>query len=153
MCLGVPWPFTLPLVHSPVHSHLLAPHSSLRSRAPLRSFDRSLAHSLTPELMERISYSFSPLCGPTMVQINLRTSNLTHHNELRSERVSAAGRHLVHERADERITPQAWERASGAERLSKGNAQGKQTSKRTSELHSIHVLKARVLEAAVEAVG
>ena len=32
-------------------THSLATHSSLRSRAPLRSFVRSLAHLLTPELM------------------------------------------------------------------------------------------------------
>ena len=32
-------------------THSLAPYCSLRSRAPLRSFVRSLAHSLTPELV------------------------------------------------------------------------------------------------------
>ena len=32
-------------------THSLAPHCSLRSRAPLRSLVHSLAHSLTPELM------------------------------------------------------------------------------------------------------
>ena len=32
-------------------THSLDPHCSLRLRAPLRSFARSLAHSLTPELM------------------------------------------------------------------------------------------------------
>ena len=32
-------------------THLLAPHSSLRSRAPLRSLVRSLAHLLTPVLV------------------------------------------------------------------------------------------------------
>ena len=32
-------------------THSLAPHCSLRSRAPLRSFVCSLAYSLTPELM------------------------------------------------------------------------------------------------------
>ena len=32
-------------------AHLLAPHYSLCSRAPLRSFARSLVHSLAPELM------------------------------------------------------------------------------------------------------
>ena len=49
---------TGPLVHSFVCSHhgappphLLALHCSLRSRAPLRSFVHSLAHSLTPELL------------------------------------------------------------------------------------------------------
>ena len=56
----------------------------------------------------------------------------------------------MHERADERIAPKDWERVSGTERLSKGNARSKQTSKRTSELHSIDVLKTRVLEAAAE---
>ena len=45
-------PFTPPFACSlaPL-TQSLAPHCSLRSRAPLRSFVRSLAHSLTPELM------------------------------------------------------------------------------------------------------
>ena len=45
-------PFACPLTRSltPL-THSLAPHCSLRSRAPLRSFVRSLAHSLAPELM------------------------------------------------------------------------------------------------------
>ena len=63
------WPFAGPLAHSlaPL-THSLAPYCSLRSRAPLRSFVRSLARSLAPELMgkiflnESILYSFNPLC-------------------------------------------------------------------------------------------
>ena len=54
-------------------THSLAPHCSLRSRAPLRSFVRSLARSLTHsgahgketyvfELNALISYCFNPLC-------------------------------------------------------------------------------------------
>ena len=45
-------PLTRPLTRSlaPL-THSLAAHCSLRSRAPLRSFVCSLAHSLTPELM------------------------------------------------------------------------------------------------------
>ena len=34
-------------------THSLVPHCSLRSRAPLRSFVRSLAHSVAPKLMEK----------------------------------------------------------------------------------------------------
>ena len=33
------------------HTHSLAPHCSLRSRAPLHSFVRSLAHSFAPPLV------------------------------------------------------------------------------------------------------
>ena len=45
-------PFTRPLAHSlaPL-THSLALHCSLRSRAPLRSVVRSLAHTLAIELM------------------------------------------------------------------------------------------------------
>ena len=37
----------------------LAPHCSLHSRAPLRSFVRSLDHSLTPELYGKVNDSMS----------------------------------------------------------------------------------------------
>ena len=42
-------------------TRLLAPHCSLCSRAPLRSLFRSLAHSLTPELMHRKEVYFYEL--------------------------------------------------------------------------------------------
>ena len=60
-------------------THSLAPHCSLRSRAPLRSFVRSLAHSLTPALMgkwffflhnERVDFiSFEPSVEPSSEKI------------------------------------------------------------------------------------
>ena len=59
---------TGPLTHLFAHSlapltHLFAPHHSHRLRAPLRSFVRLLAHSLTPKLVgkrKEISDSFNP---------------------------------------------------------------------------------------------
>ena len=64
-------PFTRSLA---LLTHWLAPHCSLRSRAPLRSFVRSLARSLTHsrargkemffyEMNASISYRFNPSCG------------------------------------------------------------------------------------------
>ena len=48
------------LIHSLVHSHRslirYAPHCSLCSRAPLRSFVRSLAHSLAPKLVGQCKF-------------------------------------------------------------------------------------------------
>ena len=72
-------PFARPLARSlaPL-THLLAPHCSLCSRAPLRSFARSLTYSLAHllarsrahgkvvyifELNASFSFSFGPLCG------------------------------------------------------------------------------------------
>ena len=66
-------PFTHPLARSLTpHTHSLSPHCSLRSRAPLRSFVRSLARPFTRsrahgkevfvyELNASISCSFNPL--------------------------------------------------------------------------------------------
>ena len=68
MCTG---PFACPLVLSPAPlTHSRALRCFLCSRTPLRSFPRSQARSLTPELMgmsflSTISYSFHPLCSET----------------------------------------------------------------------------------------
>ena len=56
-------PFASPFTRSlaPL-THSLAPHCSLRSRAPLRSFAHSLAHSLIPELMGKRFFSMNKTC-------------------------------------------------------------------------------------------
>ena len=62
-------------------AHSIAPHCSLRLRAPLRSFIQSLAHSLAPELMGKLkvvcafishSYHLCRVCGGVNLNVGCR---------------------------------------------------------------------------------
>ena len=56
-------------------TRLLAPHCSLRSRAPLRSLVRSLAHSLAPELVgQRIIFVQFSKCSESLCDRKLEPS-------------------------------------------------------------------------------